>query len=355
MTRRVFTAALILTAAPAPAFGSILLPFDAQRNTWASTHIVLVEGGKVVESWTGDLKAGDPLPAEAERFTQIPVPGPDSWPRPAGEKAPRVSGTRMVLFLAFVAREGGDPKKRVWTGAGFAPTSSVAWVEDDSVFSAYQPKNPGGYALTESGGLAGLKQQVDLGLALRKQVEAAIAEKDPGRRAERLVVLTPFVSKYAGYVGLSECVWEVSKCGKPAIPHLARWASDPRGEGWSESLYALGRFGDDGLDAVVKVLDREAAYWEVAASELKPGETIYDWTRSRPAGRSPNHLYHVLQATRGMKLSAGNKERLQKHPGLRKLDDLMATNPALTPKKSDMEAAHTILRDILAGKFRPDE
>src|SRR5262245_42093587 len=109
--------AVLSTIAPNSALAESLPWYDPQKNTWNATHIVVAEGGKVVESWKGDLKAGDPLPEHAARFTRVPVPGPDPWSKLTGEKPPVVSGKRMVLFLAHVPQEGQDPKTLVWMGA----------------------------------------------------------------------------------------------------------------------------------------------------------------------------------------------------------------------------------------------
>jgi len=43
----------LLVGAVGPAAGESLPHFDPHRNTWRGTHVVVVEGGKVVESWKG--------------------------------------------------------------------------------------------------------------------------------------------------------------------------------------------------------------------------------------------------------------------------------------------------------------
>jgi hypothetical protein len=360
MTGRLF-ATLAMAAIPVPGLAEDLPEFEPQHNTWNATHIVVVEDGKVVESWKGDLKTGATLPEGAARFTRIRVPGPDPWQKSSGDKPPTVTGKRMVLFLAHVPQQGGDPKTPVWMGA-YAPghpsievtAADVAWVEGDRVYTAYQPINPGGYALTESGGIAGLRQRVDVGLALRAQFEAAKADKDPAKRAERLAVLTPFVSNYAGYYGVSDCFEALGTCGRTAVPLLTKWATEHKGKFRGEAFNALTRLGDDGFDAVTKILDAEARYWKAALGSLRPGKTVRDLPPESFDQSRPNQLYHALSAAARMKLSAENQERLQKHPGLRELDDLLGTKPWARPEKSDMATAYEALRVIVTGKFRKE-
>src|SRR5947207_1161657 len=77
-----------------------LRAFDAPNYTWVATHVVLVEDGKVVESWKGDLKPGDPLPDGAAAHARVRPPAVDpGWLKRSGENHPPVTGKRLVLFL----------------------------------------------------------------------------------------------------------------------------------------------------------------------------------------------------------------------------------------------------------------
>lgn len=310
------------------------LPFSAETNTWSATHIVVVQDGKVAESWLGDFKPGDALPEGADRFSKMPAP-------PLSKGTPGVTGKRKVVFLAHVPLDGTDRTKKVWTGACSAghhanpayPTS-VAWVEGDRAFVAVGAEN-GGYELIEhTGGVAAIRRRVDDGLALRKTFAEIKAEPDAAKRAARLVEFKPTATRYDSSAG-GDVVVEVGKCGAAAVPHLVTWytTSDPSGY----ALVVLCGLGDVGYDAVAKLLDAEAAFWAKAA---------------KADGASANKLYHLLHATRTMKLSAENVARLRKHEGLTKLDELLATKPELKPARSDVVSAHEILRDILAGKFQ---
>ena len=66
MIGRLIATVAALALMPGHGFSAFMLPFDAQHNTWNATHIVVVEGGKVIECWKGGLKAGDALPKSGD-------------------------------------------------------------------------------------------------------------------------------------------------------------------------------------------------------------------------------------------------------------------------------------------------
>ena len=359
MTGRLIATVAALALMSGHGFSAFMLPFDAQRNTWSTTHIVVVEGGKVVESWKGDLKVGELRYPKGSRGTRgFPYPVRTRGSKLSGEKPPVVSGKRMVLFLTFGPQQDKDPTTR----SGRAPTCRATRpgaVGDGRRLGRGRrgvlrlpADQPGGLCARHDGGIAGLKQLVDVGLAIRAQFEAAKADPDPGRRAERLAALTPIVANYARYSGKSECIGEVSRCGPAAVPHLAQWATEPTGEYVDLAIHALCGLGDVGFDAVVKLLDDEVRQWKQVADGLKPGESVRESPRTGLYWwRGPHHFHRLLRATRSMKLSEGNRERLRTHPGLRELDQLLTTKPGMKPEKSNMANAHEVLRDILAGKI----
>jgi hypothetical protein len=355
MAGRLTLTLLVLPFLSVPASAEELPEFDPHLSTWKATHIVVTEGGKVVESWKGDLKVGDALPEGVAPLTKMPVPGLAPWVKQSGEPAKAVSGKRMVLFLAYaVPRNTGD-KKPVWLGANWRSPpreADVVWIEDDHVYSVYQPRNPGGYELIRGGSVAGLKQRVDLGLAVRAQFDAARAEPDLARRVERLAAVQAVVAAYVGYYGVHDLTEELRKCGTAAVPYLAGWAADRNEDHWSAALYALARVGDDAFDAMVKILDQEVQYWKAVAEEGRPEEGTDRRTPARAhVTHAPYRLHSVLQAAHGMRLSARNKERLRSHTGLQELDKVIG-KPGMKQDEATMAAAREILRAILAGKSR---
>jgi len=361
MTSRVLVAAA-LAAFSGSAIASIPPPgFDVPNHTWAATHIVVIEDEKVVESWKGDLKVGDKLPDGAAAYARIRPPAFDKdWLDHAGEKPPAVTGKRMVLFLCYMPKyREKDPE---WMGAdcpGF-PTyppsaANVAWIEGKRVYSV------GGWGyrwnggLGSSGGIAALKEEVEFGLELRGKFEAAKSERDPGRRAERLIALFGSVNSYSSLWGKHDVIDAVGACGKAAVPKLVEWATHPKTKFRDEAMGALCGIGDDALDAVIKIVNSETAYWNLVAANLEPGQ---DFHRLPPSTQSPwrsaNGLYHLLSAVRRMKLSPDNQKRVRENPGLVELDRRLKPE-GVVPAQSDMATAQTVLRDIVAGKFQRDE
>src|SRR5688500_7111341 len=244
MTRRLlFACALALTPLPAPA----ALPgrgFDLPNHTWAATHIVLVENEKVVESWKGDLKIGARLPDGAAAYARIKPPAfsPD-WLKTAGQQPPAPTGKRMILFLAYVPEYRLEEKGPVWMGAecpGFPrhPPSAdtVAWVEGDRVYTIGGRDQMWDGGLGSPDSLANLKDEVERGLKLQRQFEAANAEPDSEKRVTRLVSLLPSVADYADLWGEFDAFPALTKCGKAAVPLLARWAVDLNGRYRHEAM-----------------------------------------------------------------------------------------------------------------------
>jgi len=365
MMRHLLIVLAVLVFGSMPLFASTPpLGCDVQKNTWQATHIVVVEGGKVVESWTGDLKPGDPIPENVAGLAKIPPPPFDPARLVTGEEPPVVSGKRMVLFLAHVPEYGGDPKKLIWMGAtagGFLDRSespaTVAWLEGDRAYTVDGTylRGRAAYALRKDGSIAGLKQRVAIGLAIRAQFEAAKADKDLEKRAERIVALIPIAEKYAGTWALGDCTVELANCGAAAIPIFVDWMSHSNPEYRDHAKWGLKELGVGPIDGVIKLLDGEIQCWRAFAREAKSELTLNDVLGGSPRPPSPNRLHLVLEAVRAMKLSAADQERVRKHTGLVELDRILRDLADTKQDESDMAKARETLRDILAGKFRHPE
>ncbi|HUR53531.1 MAG TPA: hypothetical protein VMZ71_05350, partial [Gemmataceae bacterium] len=245
MTARLLAATFTLALLPAAGRASIApLPFRAEVNTWRATHIVVVQDGKVVERWLGDFKAGDALPAGADRFVTMPVP---TLSKELAADKVQVTGKRKVIFLAHGPLDGGDPKERHWMGACSAghhanpdrPTS-VAWVEGDRAFTVVGVDRSGGYELIEEkGGVAAIKRRVDVGLKLKAELAAIKTDPDPTKRAARLAEFEPAARRYADSWASGEVVLEVGKCGAAAVPHLVTWYTQPGNQNGGYALVVL--------------------------------------------------------------------------------------------------------------------
>src|SRR5580658_8870749 len=108
---------ILLCALAYPAFPAIRPSFHLDHSAWHATHIVLAttttgDGTfEVVESWKGDLHAGDRLvipelrpPADAEPISAYPKFSEPTLCDPGTELVPKQPvGSRINLFLVSSA------------------------------------------------------------------------------------------------------------------------------------------------------------------------------------------------------------------------------------------------------------
>jgi len=320
---------------PGPALAEDFFGFDCRQFTWTSSHIVLVEGGTVVESWKGDLKAGQELP---KRWPQLQPPplrsekkdGADRW-------------NRKVLFLEKDADNASRFK--------LPSAASIAWLDDDQVYIAAQFENPGALELTTWGRLPSLRQSVDLGLALQTQFNAAKAEPDLAKRAQRLSALTTVLEAYSGMAAM-DAVEETSKCGRHGISVLARLATNREGRHQLDAFRALAGLGDDAFEAVLALIDSECRHWKAVVAEMKTVQLHRHSARYNEAPwRGSFYLQNMLETVRHLKVSPANRELIVKHEGLRDLEKIFAREPRPKDDKFAVDLVHKQLKDILGGKF----
>jgi hypothetical protein len=353
MWRRVLIPLAAVTYLPSTGLAGLLPWFDPASNTWNATHIVLTEDAKVVESWKGNLKPGDPLPDGAIRYARSLVPPPSPFDQIAGREPPKVSGKRTVLFLMHVPENDKPGAKMIWTDPYFrdpkyfVPEVCVGWVEDGKLYHAYQPINPGGYRLGEFGKVEALKKEVEKVLSLRNKFDRARAEKDLRTRAALLDEIRPSVGSGAGtlvgYIAAHDIAVEFGRCGDAAVPALTRWAKNGIAGDWDLAVHTIAGLGDAGLAAMLELIDAELGRWKPLATRPKPdGDPEFSLMA--------HQLHRVLLYTHRMKLTDEKQKALRNHPGIRELNVLLTETPGLKPAGSDAEQAHKILNDILAGK-----
>ena len=192
-------------------YGGIMPEFDRGSGTWYATHIVLADGGdkhdgefRVIESWKGDLKAGQQLSIPGlARFKDPATRKISEWyiARADGDKREVVTGRRMVLFLIksdWV--DGGDWLSAMMHSGGnrYAMDYSVVWVEDTNAYAVKQPRNPGpNMIVTLEGGLAMLKSDVKHFIDVKSRLESAIKIEDQAKRADALREFTKSDSWHA--------------------------------------------------------------------------------------------------------------------------------------------------------------
>jgi len=246
--------AVLLAIGPIPVDAGIRPSFSLDGCSWSATHIVLVqttpEDGvfSVVESWKGDLKAGDLLDLPELKPIKDAVPI-SSDPKPQGfdsqdaqgvsEQIPRQPvGSRMILFLKKKEQGGAaSPSTGNTTGAHWEPVStfggmklSALWIDGGKGFCFRQWMNPGPSALSEcwqfpvmSSDVALFTARIQRVLQVQKHLAETMAMKNhPEARADRL-----------GRIALGD-VWQAQ----------------------GEALDALGKSGTVALPEILQVMDQ---------------------------------------------------------------------------------------------------
>ena len=108
-----------------------------------ATHIVVVDAsGNVLESWRGDLKAGDTVPFPADAKPRAVVEIKDVLV----SKVKEVTSRRRVLFLIRDKAKNNADAAVTFTPAGYLEAKqhfATVWVEADECFAIYQWMNPG--------------------------------------------------------------------------------------------------------------------------------------------------------------------------------------------------------------------
>ena len=245
---------VFLTLGAIPVDAGIRPSFSLDRCTWSATHIVSVQTTpadgvfSVVESWKGDLKAGDSLEIPELKPNRDAV-SISSYPKPQGfgsqdsqgvsEQIPRQpNGSRMILFLKK-KEEGGvaSPSAGNATGTYWEPAStwggmkvSALWIDRGKGFCFGQWMNPGPSALSEcwqfpvmSSDVAVFTARIQWVLQVQKHlVETMAIKNNPEVRADRL-----------GRIALGD-VWEAQR----------------------EALDALGKSGTVALPEILQVMDQ---------------------------------------------------------------------------------------------------
>ncbi|HET6572462.1 MAG TPA: hypothetical protein VFG68_02580 [Fimbriiglobus sp.] len=334
------------------------LGFSLEFTTWPATHIAVVEGQTVVESWRGDWKPDQQLPDGAAEFARMKPPTPPVTYRlthPVGTGAP-VAVSRMVLFLTRVEGwKDGKPADKWYAASGFGKPGSaelsVVWLEAGQGGRAFVAlpcgDRRGGYVTAEFDTFKGLKEKARRILALRVRLDRANAEPDPTVRAKMLTELFDKFTPTLWIVGKYDLLDPLRKCGEPGIRQLLLWAMNPRSPYSGDAIGQIGFAGEEATEGLFRLLNDEAAYWKEWASRAKPGEQA----RDEPSGRGPRRLWRVLDAARYRLLwrSDRNRQLLREHPSLQTLKKVLENPPFKPIEGSDFDQARGFLRTILAS------
>jgi hypothetical protein len=259
--------------------------FSPNACSWWATHIVVIDStGRVIESWAGDLKPGEAVPLESFGMKlEHPVGGRTLDLKRESTDPERVTGKRLVLFL----NKGSGKGKTRKFDAGWMPVMwedfsvSAAWIEEGKVFALMQVENPGPQVMVR---IAKTEEEFNkrvLGhVADRQRYSAAVAEKDPAKRAEKLEPLAA-----AGQFSTQNAIRQLGLCGEAGLPALRRITSDPKRQtDHQAALIAMGVIGPPAADDLFAVIAEELAYWKKAAPDLGP-----NW------GGNPDHVYHMTR------------------------------------------------------------
>jgi hypothetical protein len=246
-----FVTSLAIGAIPVDA--GIRPSFSLDGSSWSATHIVLVQTTptdgvfSVVESWKGDLKAGDSLEISELKPNKDAVPI-SSFPKPQGfgsqdtqgisEQIPRPpAGSRMILFLRKKEEGGAASPTANGTETHWESPStwggmkvSAIWIDGGKGFCFRQWMNPGPSALSEcwqfpvmSSDVAVLTARIQRILQVQKYLAETMAIKNNAEvRADRL-----------GRIALGD-VWQAQR----------------------EALDALGKSGTVALPEILQVMDQ---------------------------------------------------------------------------------------------------
>lgn len=275
-----------------PAFGGIRPSFQLQTSSWRATDIVVVTEEKqidgvvkVIESWKGDLKAGQVLTLpELAEFKSKQARMVHKWP--TDESSEYVSGVTMVLFLRDATKVPpepdddevfriSDPKRNTterWQAANSASEEikySTVWIDKGKTYCFVQIINPGPSVLVKCGPEAEFKPEVARVIGIQNGLNAALAISDPATRAESL---EPFAQEEL-FQARTRAMKALVECGEAALPVLGRMLNNE----------SLGTFHDQIIEAFAKAgrrnsgpaltawLERELGFWKQTAPSLEIG------------------------------------------------------------------------------------
>ena len=275
----------------APALRAEILPsFDVISASRYASHAVVVEDGKVVESWIGDLEPGKQLfpagtkpgPINVEySFRGIGVVEEEverDLAKRGLKKVIAVSGKRMVRFLAPEKSESWES-----THLNSRHEYNTVWIEDGQAFAIMQWINPGPSGLqplnmTE----AELKAAVQEINKVHHEIEPLLKDKDRAKRAEVLVKMLDPEAKWRN----REVEEALRNCGPAAWPVIEPLLFDekllPLHHGLIHVGYHVGR--DKTKDAMLRIKDEELAYREKLKAdgiEWKDGQPPFSYHHFR--------------------------------------------------------------------------
>jgi hypothetical protein len=312
----VLVAALLI-----PAFGNFQPSFGFDYCSWNATHIVLAEVTpqdgefKVIESWKGNLSAGD--------HVSVPQlePGPHAIPialytnqsrpfQPSGnghmEDIPRQPvGAHLVLFMRHESEDERPPNSASTTGKlpKWEPSdlfreirSSVIWLDGSELYVFTQWMNPGPSLLSRwDKSLAAVHARVAEIIQMQKDLNDSVRLQDKGERAERL---KPYVHSDV-FPAREFALEELGKCGPSALATIRTMLDNPEYALEAEDLIkAYSEAGGESAgEELSNRLEKELAFWQATGPKLEQG-----WWNQDAKPDAPLRLRYgqTIQLIRGL-------------------------------------------------------
>lgn len=283
MRTLVWIAVLLLVGRAAHA--KILPSFHLSSAAKAAANVIVVEEGKVVEAWAGDMKVGDSYPPanvvprgykavygfhlldDAEIDRQLAAKGL--------KRVGSVTGKRLVFFIPPDPPKSTDEKS-----LATRHEYSTVWIEEGQAFAIQQWNNPGPAEMRPlEMSEAELKQAVLDLRAVDAKLRKINEEEDRGKRAEALLPLL----KAGNRLGNEEVKRSIRQCGNKAWPAIeAMIASNEHLPLHADLLYLAHELArQDALPLFQKVLAAEREYFR----RLDALGAKYD-------RKDPPHSYH---------------------------------------------------------------
>jgi len=301
-------------------YASFRPSFDLDYCSWHATDIVLVATMpadsvfEVVESWKGDLRAGDlvTVPELRPAASAVPIPRypehADFLNADANEVRTQIPkqevGSRMVLFLkrrrlSQTSPPGASPVAH----SQWQPSdplgdmkASVIWIDSGKLYRFQQEVNPGPSILVP-GDLseATLRERVVEVDRIQQQLAAALNVQDGQARAE---LLKPCV-RSAVFPAQRLALEELGKCGPLALATIRGMLDEPAfADEAADLIKAYVEAGGEMVGKELNVrLQRELEFWRATGPSLSEG-----WWNQDPTPHAPlrERYSQTLQLIRGL-------------------------------------------------------
>lgn len=312
---------VLLAALLMPAFGSFQPSFGLDYCSWNATDIVLAEvtpqdgDFKVIESWKGNLNAGD--------HVSVPQlePGPHAIPialysnqsrpfQPSGnghiEDIPRQPvGSHIVLFMQRESEDEPPPNAANTTGRPpeWEPSdffheirSSVIWLDGSELYVFTQWMNPGPSLLSKwDKSLAAVHARVAEIIRMQKALNDSVRLQDKSERAERL---KPYVHSDA-FPAREFALEQLGKCGPSALATIRTMLDNPEYALEADDLIkAYSEAGGElAGEELSNRLEKELAFWQATGPKLQQG-----WWNQDAKPDAPLRLRYgqTIQLIRGL-------------------------------------------------------